>query len=79
MARCAALAAADQQLPTARRTELENTYAEQALDLVRKSLKMGHHDAEAIRKDASFESLRKWPNFAALLAEMPATAVDAKP
>ena len=79
LARCAPLAAADQQLPESRRVELENAYAEQAVDSVRKSLKMGHRDWDAIRKDASFESLRRRADFGALLAGMPLPSVDPKP
>jgi hypothetical protein len=68
LARCAALAAADRELPEVKRTELARSYADRAIAMLREASQKGHRDFEALRNDRSFESLRARPDFASLLA-----------
>jgi eukaryotic-like serine/threonine-protein kinase len=79
MARCVPLAAADRQLPDARRTELAEAYAKRAIVLVREAVGKGYRDIAALRNDRSFDSVRARPDFGSLLAGMDTTPKEAKP
>ena len=68
IARCVPLAAADLELPGSRRAELADAYAKRAIELVDEAARKGYRDADAIRKDQGFDSLRARNDFRALLA-----------
>jgi len=78
-ARCVPLAAADLELPEARRALLAEVYAKQAISLVREALTKGYRDREALGKDQSFDSLRGRPDFSSLLDGLVASTAGAGP
>jgi tetratricopeptide (TPR) repeat protein len=79
VARCVPLAAGDLQLAESRRAERAEGYAERAIALLREAVKKGHRDAEAVRNDRGFDSLRARPDFGALLAALAPSPVAARP
>jgi tetratricopeptide (TPR) repeat protein len=79
LSRCVRLATADPELTDTRRAELAKMYADQAVAMVRESLKKGPHDLEALRKDASFDSVRDRPDFSSLFAGSAAPQRKSKP
>jgi eukaryotic-like serine/threonine-protein kinase len=79
LSRCVSLATSDSTLPDTRRAELAKAYADQAVAMVRLALKKGRGDLEALRQDASFDSVRARPDFGSLLADSVATSGKSKP
>jgi tetratricopeptide (TPR) repeat protein len=79
LSRCVSLAAADSKLPGTRRAELAKAYADQAVAMVREALKKGQGDLEALRQDASFDSVRARPDFVSLVAGSVATSGKSMP
>jgi hypothetical protein len=72
MARCITLAEKDAALPEAKRKELAESYAQQALALLQEAVKIGYKDLARMKKDPDLESLRQREEFKKLLAELEA-------
>jgi tetratricopeptide (TPR) repeat protein len=70
VARCVPLAAGDSKLPESGRAQRAEAYARQAVDFLRQATKKGFRDANAVRNDRNFDSLRNRPDFGALLASL---------
>src|SRR5262249_48661337 len=68
LARCAALAAKDDELPEEKRKEVVNAYGKRAVMLVRQAADKGWKNVAAL-KDPVFEPLRSRDDFQKLLAE----------
>jgi serine/threonine-protein kinase len=71
--RCVPLAEKDAKLPEARRKELAQSYAEQALAALRQAVAKGYKDAANMRKDKDLDPLRQRDDFRKLLTELEAT------
>jgi hypothetical protein len=72
LARCVGLAEKDARLDEARRKELTQDYADRALVLLRQAVEGGSIDANGMRKDRNYDSLREREGFKKLLAELEA-------
>ncbi|GIW96455.1 MAG: hypothetical protein KatS3mg110_4496 [Pirellulaceae bacterium] len=72
LARCVVLAHRDQKLAQQQREETASAYADQAMDLLRRSVERGFRDAEKLNKDADLTPLRERDDFQELLAELQA-------
>jgi len=69
LARCAALAAKDGELPEEKRKEVVNRYGERAVGLLRQAADKGWKNVAAL-KDPVFEPLRSRDDFQKLVAEL---------
>jgi serine/threonine protein kinase len=69
-ARCITIANKDAELPEARRKELSQSYAQQALALLQQALTHGFKDVARMKKDPNLEPLRPRDEFRKLLAEL---------
>jgi hypothetical protein len=70
---CVPLAADDQALSEAKRKEQAQSYASQAVDLLRQAGRLGFRDARHLRTEAAFAPLRGRADFQALLREIEAS------
>ncbi len=68
LAQCVPLAAADARLTEGRRNELAKTYADRAVELLRKAKERGKQDIEALKSDHGFDGIRSRADFRELLA-----------
>jgi serine/threonine protein kinase/Tfp pilus assembly protein PilF len=73
-ARCIPLAEKDAKLPEAKRKELAQSYADQALEALRQAVAKGYKDAALMKKDTDLDPLRGRDDFQKLLAEVEAAA-----
>jgi serine/threonine-protein kinase len=71
-ARCVPLAEKDDKLPEARRKELAQSYADQALAMLRTAVARGYKDLANLKKDSDLDPLRGRDDFRKLLAEVEA-------
>jgi tetratricopeptide (TPR) repeat protein len=74
LARCAALAGTDAQLPETRRGELARSYGERAVGELRRAMRGGLRSARLLKENKNLDVLRSRADFQKLLAE-----VEAKP
>jgi tetratricopeptide (TPR) repeat protein len=74
MARCMPLAEKDAGLPGAKRKELVQTYADQAMRYLRDGVARGVDDADWVKGDPGFEPLRARTDYKALVADLEARA-----
>jgi tetratricopeptide (TPR) repeat protein len=72
LARCAALAEQDQELPEARRQELAQSYAAWAYSDLRSAVNARFRDLKRLKEDKDLDSLRSRKDFQMLLAELEA-------
>jgi hypothetical protein len=70
LARCVPLAAKDESLSEAARRKLAGSYADRAVDLLRKAMHQGYKDAEELKKNPSFDPLRSRDDFRKLLSDL---------
>jgi serine/threonine protein kinase/tetratricopeptide (TPR) repeat protein len=70
LSHCVKLAGKDAQLDEARRKELTESYADQALVLLRQAVDRGYMNAAGMKQDPHLEPLRARPEFKALLVEV---------
>jgi serine/threonine-protein kinase len=70
LARCVPLAEKDAGLPEAKRQELARSYADRALDALRRAVKSGYKDAARMKKDPALDPLRQRPDFQQLLQDL---------
>ena len=71
-ARCVPLAEKDDKLPEARRKELAQSYAEQALAALRQAVAKGYKDVAHLKSDTDLDALRQRDDFKLLLKELEA-------
>ena len=71
VARCIPLARADTKLDGAGRKKTEDSYAKQAIALLRTSVEKGLRNADRVRNTQSFKVLRDRPEYQKLLADIP--------
>jgi serine/threonine-protein kinase len=70
LARCVPLAEKDAKLPEAQRQELARSYADRALDTLRRAVQSGYKDVARIKKDPDLDPLRRRPDFQQLLQDL---------
>jgi serine/threonine protein kinase/tetratricopeptide (TPR) repeat protein len=70
LSRCVMLASKDTQLDEARRKELAQSYANQALALLQQAVERGYKNVARMKQDPNLEPLRARAEFKALLAKL---------
>jgi tetratricopeptide (TPR) repeat protein len=69
LARCMPVAEKDAALPAARRQEMAQAYADQAVGLLREAVRRGYHDADRLREDEDLARLRPREDFQQVLRQ----------
>ena len=72
LAACVSIARDDEDLTAGERSEVAESYAQRALDLLRRAAERGFADAEALRADRDFDPIRGRPEFAEILRRIEA-------
>jgi serine/threonine protein kinase/tetratricopeptide (TPR) repeat protein len=70
LARCIPLAEMDAALSQAKRKELSQSYAEQALTMLQQAVKLGFKDPEHLKKDPDFKALQANEQYRKLVANL---------
>jgi hypothetical protein len=70
LARAVDAAASDEVLPPAKRQDLARRYGDQAIDLLRKAIRAGYKDVEALQQSITFAPLRNRPDFQQLVRDL---------
>jgi len=78
LARCAALAGKDPKRPEAARQDLARLYADRAMVLLHRAVRLGYHDTRLLKEDDNLAPLRPREDFQQLVAALEAKA-KAKP
>ena len=60
----------DAKLPEAKRKELARSYANRAMDYLRRAVTLGYHDAAHTRQDTDLDVLRDRDDFKKILGEI---------
>jgi tetratricopeptide (TPR) repeat protein len=76
---CATAVTRDGTLPEAKRSQLAQAYAGQALDLLREAVRHGFRGSELLEKDPDFDPLRSREDFQRLLKEAASRGVVGRP